>query len=735
MSEALIDKSDPLERQNGKLLKIIEVLMRRVEQVTDDGGVAYAHFERAVILEDQISERTRDLEHALDLLNESNAQLAQAIRQAERARSDLANAIETIQEGFALFDSDGRLVLHNSRFGMYMPDLVVELRPGLEFADYVRHASQSRFLELPDMQSRSDWAARRMQLHQEKHVMFNLNLTGDCWVQVSEHRTRDGQTVILQTDITDIIRLERRERGKLLDDQAQLIRATLEHIDQGVCIFDRGGQLRGWNQNAGSMLSIPLSRFRVGIEFDVILRRIGSDFEIEGALTAQGIAAWVAAQDRRAPLRFYMRSGAHKTLDVFARQMPDRGFVISFSDVTSERAAARALAHANERLEQRVRDRTLELEDALAKAERANASKSRFVAAASHDLRQPLSAARLYLASIHEELVNEDHHALMDKAQRALTSVEDIIDALLDISRLESGHVEVDVTHVPLRRILDQLFDEFAPIAALKELDLRYVPCAAMVESDASYLRRILQNLIANAIRYTPSGKVLIGARRQGRNLRLEVRDTGPGIAPGDQDRIFQEFHRLDAHVSASEGMGLGLAIVDRACALLGHPLELRSDLGCGACFSVTVPLVYTVRTGQELRGGQPSGMRTSLEGRIVLLVENDSDLRQAMTLLLRGWGADVVDAANLTEALAQLADLGVSPDAMLVDYELDDGVRGPDVVARIIARHGSIPARIITGHLSADVRVHCRTSGLEVLAKPLDPARLEAFLTAPHAV
>ncbi|MGK8234524.1 Signal transduction histidine kinase [Roseovarius sp. EC-HK134] len=731
MSAALIDNSDPLDRQNGKLLKIIEVLMRRVEQVTDDGGAAYAHFERAVILEDQISERTRDLEHALDLLNDSNAQLAQAIREAERARSDLANAIETIQEGFALFDSDGRLVLHNSRFGMYMPDLVAELRPGLEFADYVRHASQSRFLELPDMQSRGDWAARRMQLHQEKHVMFNLNLTGDCWVQVSEHRTRDGQTVILQTDITDIIRLERRERGKLLDDQAQLIRATLEHIDQGVCIFDRSGQLRGWNQNAGSMLSIPISRFRVGIEFDVILRRIGSDFEIEGGLSAHDIAVWVGAQDRRAPLRFYMRSGTHKTLDVFARQMPDRGFVISFSDVTAERAAARALAHANERLEQRVRDRTLELEDALAKAERANASKSRFVAAASHDLRQPLSAARLYLASLQEELASADHRVLMDKAQRALTSVEDIIDALLDISRLESGHVEVDVTHVPLRRITDQLIDEFAPIAAIKGLDLRYVPCGAMVESDASYLRRVLQNLIANAIRYTPSGKVLVGARRQGRNLRLEVRDTGPGIAPADQDRIFQEFHRLDAHVSAAEGMGLGLAIVDRACALLGHPLELRSDLGCGACFSVTVPLVSVARSGPEIRGVGGARARASLEGRIVLLIENDPDLRHALTLLLRGWGADVVEAGNLLEALTQLADLGLSPDAMLVDYELDEGVRGPEVIARIIARHGVIPARIITGHLVAEMHAHCRAAGLEVLPKPIDPAELEAFLKA----
>ncbi|PWE32549.1 hybrid sensor histidine kinase/response regulator [Maritimibacter sp. 55A14] len=729
MMQTLINPSDPLDRQNAKLMKIAEVLMRRVEQDTDDGGAAYAHFERAVMLEDQITDRTRELERALDLLNESNAQLAEAIREAEMARSDLANAIEAIQEGFALFNADGVLVLHNSRFGMYMPDLVAHLRPGLGFAEYVDIASQSHALELPDGQSRADWAARRMQRHQENHVMFNLRLTGDRWVQVSEHRTRDGQTVILQTDITDIIRLERRERGKMLDDQARLIRATLEHIDQGVCIFDRKRRLVGWNQNAGTMLSIPLSRFRIGIEFDLILRRISSEFEILGGLAPDDVAAWVRAEERPAPLRFEMRCGTTTTLDVFAREMPDRGFVISFSDVTAEREAARALAHANERLEQRVLERTLELEDALTDAERANASKSRFVAAASHDLRQPLSAARLYMASIFDELRDDEQRGVMSKAQSALTSVEEIIDALLDISRLESGKVEVDVTAVPIDRVLDQLRDEFAPHAALKGLELRFVRSTCLVETDASYIRRILQNLIANAIRYTPAGRVLVGARRRGNTLRLEVRDTGPGIALADQDSIFKEFHRLDAHVSASEGMGLGLAIVDRACALLGHPLELRSDLGCGAAFTVNVPLARGTNGLPRGEAPAPDPGPPALDGLIVLLVENDPELRQAMTLLLRGWGADVLDAAGPADAFAQLGDLDIPPDAILMDYELDDGVTGPDLIAQITARYGERPARIITGHLSAAVRAHCREAGLEVLEKPLNQARLEAFL------
>ncbi|MDZ4136800.1 MAG: PAS-domain containing protein, partial [Paracoccaceae bacterium] len=341
MVSSLVNPADTPARQNAKLLQIAEALMRRVEQATDDGGVAYAQFQRAVLLEDQVRERTRELERALDLLNLSNARLGAANRATEAARRNLANAIETVQEGFALFDAAEILVLCNSRFGMHMLDILDDLKPGLGFAEYVQKVSLSGYLELPKGETPQDWLARRMRHHLDRHVIFNVRMTGDRWVQISEHRTPDGGTVILQTDVTDIIRTERQERGKLLDDQARIIHATLDHLDQGVAIFDADARLVGWNQRLGSLLAIPLLRLRVGAGFSLLLDRFAQDGAFEAAMSAQKVLDW-ATGGARAPLRFTVRRGADTMLDVFAQEMPDRGFVISFTDVTAERAAIAA---------------------------------------------------------------------------------------------------------------------------------------------------------------------------------------------------------------------------------------------------------------------------------------------------------------------------------------------------------------------------------------------------------
>ncbi|MDZ7907608.1 MAG: PAS-domain containing protein [Gemmobacter sp.] len=205
MIETLINPADSAERRAEKLLAIAEVLMRRVEQVTDDSGAAYAQFQRAAMLEDQVRSRTRDLERALDLLNESNGRLAEANRETEAARQNLADAIETVQEGFALFGPDDVLVMCNSRFGMHMLDLRDHLKPGLPFDEYVQRVSLSRYLALPEGETPQDWAVKRRRRHQDRHVIFNVRLIWDRWLQISEHRTADGGTVILQTDVTDII--------------------------------------------------------------------------------------------------------------------------------------------------------------------------------------------------------------------------------------------------------------------------------------------------------------------------------------------------------------------------------------------------------------------------------------------------------------------------------------------------------------------------------------------------
>jgi signal transduction histidine kinase len=587
LAEALIDPVDGPERRVEKLLSIAGALMARVEAVTDDSGAAYAQFQRAAMLEDQVGERTRELEHALDLLNQSNARLAEAMGEAEAARANLASAIETVQEGFALFDRADRLVMCNSRFGMHMTDVHGALTPGLTFADYVALVSRSEHLALPEGVAPADWAVQRMRRHQDRHVIFNVRMIWDRWVQVSEHRTAEGGTVILQTDVTDIIRNERTELGRMLDDQAQMIRATLDHLDQGVAIFDAEGQLAGWNQRLSFLLTLPLSQLRRGVAFERLLARFQGEMRFQRGMDAAGLLRWAQGGAGRAALNFAAERAGGLVLTVFAQELPDGGFVMSFTDVTAERTALAALHRANETLEARVRERTLELEDALADAERANASRSRFVAAASHDLLQPLAAAKLFIAAASAG----EGGAALDKAQNALQSVEGILGALLDISKLESGRMAVSVGPVPLRQMLAQLVEEFAPMAAAKGLRLHLRGVEAMVETDAGYLRRILQNLIANAIRYTDRGGVLVAARRHGAAVRLEVWDTGPGIPEEAQDVIFREFQRLNAKASASEGMGLGLAIVERACGLLGHPLELASRVGRGSVFRVTVPL------------------------------------------------------------------------------------------------------------------------------------------------
>ena len=727
MIDTLINPADPPEKQTQKLLTIAQVLMRRVEQITDDSGAAYAQFQRAAMLEDQVRERTRDLERALDLLNDSNARLAEANRATEAARQNLANAIETIQEGFALFDADDVLVMCNSRFGMHMLDVRDHLKPGLRFGDYVDRVARSRFLELPAGESPEDWAVARRRRHQDRHVIFNVRMVWDRWVQVSEHRTADGGTVILQTDVTEIIRLERSERGKMLDDQARVIRATLDHISQGVCIFDAEARLVGWNQRLGQLLTVPMARFRMGVSFDAILDRFRPDLTFGEGMTEARLGDWVAGQGGRGAIRFELRRGPDMIMDVFAQGMPDGGFVMSFTDVTAERAAIEALSRANETLEARVMERTLELEDALGNAERANASRSRFVAAASHDLLQPLSAAKLFISSVSEEALVPDARAALDKAQNALLSVEGILGALLDISKLESGRAAVTVGPVLLDRLLSQLNDEFGAIAAAKGLRLSVVQSRATVLSDPAYLRRILQNLIGNAIRYTGRGRVLVGVRRRGGMVRIEVRDTGPGIPEEEQDNIFKEFHRLNARASASEGMGLGLAIVERACALLGHPLGLTSEIGRGTCFMVQVPLAEGAVVAEGPRPAPEP--RAKMEHRIAFLVENDGDLRRAMGLLLEKWGVSVLDAASGEEALDLIEELGILPDCFIVDQNLGEGMDGLRFLSEVRARHGVVPARIVTADRRPELRAACAEAGVGLMMKPLEPRALEAFI------
>lgn len=726
---SLINPSDSLERQNEKLLQIAHALMRKVEQKHEDSGIAYAQFERAALLEVQVRERTADLERTLDLLQKSNAQLATANVQTEIAQANLTEAIETINEGFALFDTNDRLVLSNSRFCRDLCDISKNLHEGMAFDDYVTVISQSRFLALPEDMTAEAWATARHERHRDDHVVFNVSLTQDRWLQISEHRTARGGTVILQTDVTNIIRLERLERDRMRDKQAQTLQATLDHLNQGVCIFDHEKKLVGWNKRMDRLLDLPPHQSALRLPFLTLLERLEHQLEFSADFDVDMLKRWAEHGAGRTAIAFEVTRSRNRILSVFGQEMPDRGFVISFTDVTVERESVRALAEMNERLEKRVQHRTHELGLALSEAKRANASKSRFVAAASHDLLQPLSAAKLFVASLADQIGETDLLNIANKAETALSSVEHIIEALLDISKLDSNEAVFDIKPVRLSALLRPLRDELTPVAMAKGLDLRILECGLTVCSDPGYLRRIVQNLISNAIRYTDKGRVIVGVRRVGGMARIEVWDTGCGISQADQHVVFQEFKRLDARTSHA-GLGLGLAIVERACKSLDHPLRLWSEPGKGSCFSFDLPIRYGTEIQERSTAGRLGENASVRKGLVVLLVENDLQLANALIMMIEGWDAHVIHAPDGETALQLLSEIRLAPDALVLDYQLGSGMSGIELLKHLKKDFGNLPVRLVSANRGQDLQNECDALDVTLLAKPIDRERLYQFLS-----
>lgn len=708
---SLVNPEDTLERQNEKLLQITQSLMRRVEQKTELSGLAYQQFERAALLETEVRERTSDLERALDLLQDSNKRLGIANAETEAARANLAEAIETINEGFALFEPQDGLVLSNSRFCRDFNDIAPSLTEGLPFEDYVELVSTSGVMALPDGQSAQQWGAERMKRHGDDHVVFNVRLKYDRWLQVSEHRTSRGGTVILQTDVTSIIRQERRERDRMRDQQAEILQATLDHLNQGVCIFDNTQTLVGWNSRMDVLFGAASQPAALGMQFSVLLERLKDELTFDNSITAEQLRDWADSTEGRQPITFEVQRGSQQMFSVFAQEMPDRGLVISFTDVTAERAAARTLSEMNELLEQRVADRTRALGLALAEAERANASKSRFVAAASHDLLQPLSAAKLFVSSLSDQTDPAAAQTVMDKAEMALNSVEQFISALLDISMLDAGKAVFDVQPLRLSEIFVPLRTELMPSAQAKGIDLRIMECGLTVQSDPGYLRRIVQNLLTNAIRYTDKGRVLAGVRRVGGMARIEVWDTGRGIAPEDQQTIFREFERLSPD-NADTGLGLGLSIVERAATGLDHPLGLWSEVGRGSCFSLTVPIRQEVPVPHAQD-------RKPLSDRLLMLVEDTPANTRTTTRLVEAMGATVIHANNAAEALGILEEIQLVPDALLIKFGLSSGQNGIAFYQEITSRYGQVPAALIAAEQPTELRANCANLDIALIGQP----------------
>lgn len=410
------------------------------------------------------------------------------------------------------------------------------------------------------------------------------------------------------------------------------------------------------------------------------------------------------------------------------------GFV---ADITERIQAQQRLQALNDELEQRVATRTQELQtlnqqlrEARDAAQAANLSKDKYLAAASHDLLQPLNAARLLISALRERGLPEAEQLLVERTHQALEGAEDLLTDLLDISKLDQAAIKPDVDVYRLDELLAPLASEFQPVAAAAGLNLRVRIPAYSVNTDFRLLTRILRNFLSNACRYTERGGILLGARRRGEVLALEVWDTGRGIAADQLQSIFLEFNQLDVGRAADrKGVGLGLAIVERIAAMLRYAVRVRSQPGRGSVFSIDVPLSRQAPVVSSAAVVLQAGAGNPLPGRRLLVLDNELSILHSMASLLGQWGCEVLTATDQAVALTALQ--GQAPELILADFHLDHGVTGCQVVQHLREHFAQpIPAVMITADRSDQCRREMQALGAPLLNKPVKPGKLRAVLS-----
>jgi len=529
---------------------------------------------------------------------------------------------------------------------------------------------------------------------------------------------------------------------KLLDDASaaihynrEILQSALDHVRQGIAVFDKDLHLICWNRQFGEILDLPHDMAHIGTGLSEILRfnaeRGGFGPGEAQALVDERLSRYVAGSEPFLD-RFPDRG---LVIEVRSDQMPGSGIVTTFTDITASVAAAEALERANATLERRVRERTQELEHlntellhAKAAADDANISKTRFLAAASHDILQPLNAARLYVTSLVERQSGGEEARLVSNVDASLEAIEEILGVLLDISRLDAGAMKAEIVTFRIDDLMRQLAVEFLPLAREKSLALTFVPCSLTVRSDRRLLRRLLQNLVSNAIKYTPKGRVLVGCRRRGDQLRIDVYDTGLGIPQEQTGEIFKEFHRLDQGAKVARGLGLGLSIVERIARVLNHKVAITSVVGRGSHFSLHVPQGAALPNAMQLHEPRRAEIQ-QLGGMAIVCVDNEANILDGMEALLSGWGCAVFKAPDLKSAIATLRAAATVPTGLLVDYHLDDG-NGIDAINALRRIYGpALPAILITADRGLHVREDARAHDIPVLHKPIKPAALRALI------
>ncbi|MFN4311837.1 MAG: NahK/ErcS family hybrid sensor histidine kinase/response regulator [Ferrovibrio sp.] len=631
----------------------------------------------------------------------------------------LRTTLDHISQGIGVFDNRQRLAAWNDRFFdlLGLPANLAE--NGMPLATLVGDST-----ELAGMLASG---ARGSRIHEQRQPSGRV-------IEIRVDPMPDGGFVATCTDISERVRA-----AEALRDSERAIRIYTDNVPVLIAYVDRNERYRFTNMPFRRALHLPQDQ--------IDGRRVSEMLPAERYQRLKPhIDAALAGQRQSFETEFPTNDAkievAHGTyIPHIDEQGTVLGFFLLYQDVTERRRADAALRAAYEGLERRVAERTAELQLAVqeleasrAQAEAANLGKTRFLAAASHDLLQPLHAARLFTAALAER---EPDNLLVTKIDHGLGAVEALLDALLDISKLDAGAVSVEVRPVALGPLLDSIASAFAPLAARRHVTLKVVPTSATISTDPALLRRVLQNFVANAIRYASNERedrrVLIGCRRQGDSIRIAVCDNGPGIPQDKRQVIFQEFARLDrTGGDAERGLGLGLAIVERIARMLNSPIDLHSSLGHGSIFSITVPRAAVEPAQPAQPQAAPTPVAGSLSGSFVLCIDNEIAVREAMTTLLEGWSCTVAAVPSIEEARRAVAAAGRSPDVILADLHLDEASPdGLDAITMLRRDWGQqLPAILITADRSQDMRQRAAAIQVDVLHKPVKPAALRALIT-----
>ncbi|MFD2190902.1 NahK/ErcS family hybrid sensor histidine kinase/response regulator [Pistricoccus aurantiacus] len=661
-------------------------------------------------------------------------------------RALLQATIENINQGISVVDQRLRLVVWNQRYLelFHFPDHLI--RVGAPIDKIFRYNAYNG--EYGPGDSEEQVALLLDNIRQgQPHNYVRYRQDGSV-LEVQGNPMPGGGFVYTYQDIT---RQKRTEEALIRSENN--IRIYTDNVPALIAYFDKECRYLFTNRAYESAFDVDRQAVIGKRVESVISPRIADERApwMAQALAGERVSFEISLQDKQNGLRYMLVTYTPH----FSEGDNILGFFALYQDITERRQAEIALKETNENLEERVRERTQALSEANAAlrqenrvraeaemalrqakqiAEDANASKTRFLAAASHDLLQPLNAARLFTSALSQQVATDELKRTTGHIDNSLQAAEELLSTLLDISKLDAGALTPRRSHFALADIFAPLQAEFAVMAEDRGLDLEVVATSGWVDSDPQMLRRIVQNFLSNAIRYTRHGRVLLGCRHHGERFSIEVWDSGPGIPESKQVEIFQEFRRLDQatrHQESEKGLGLGLSIADRMSRVLNHSIRVRSWEGQGTVFSVSVPrvaaqLASPIKEHEALRrkGNHLAGAR-------ILCIDNESLILEGMKAMLSGWDCEVFTATSIGGAKSILRHLDQDPDAILADYHLDNEVTGLMALEALSERlSGEVPGILITADRTLEVAEEIKRSGYHMLLKPVRPAALRALLT-----